>query len=95
MSEERLDRIEGLISQLIQMVGENNKTVKNLEQRFEGMEQRFDGLEQRFETEKELNRLRHAELLKEIRNTNYEIDYLRNEYAKHDMELYVLKQKIS
>jgi chaperonin cofactor prefoldin len=106
MVEESLERIERHMVQLIQMVAENNKTVASLEQRFDGLEhrfdglehrfdgleQRFDGLEQRFDDEKELNRLRHKELLKEVRNINFEIDYLRNQSAKHDMEIHVLKQ---
>jgi archaellum component FlaC len=97
MSEERLDRIENLLTQLIQMVAQNNKTVHgfadrfdSLEQRFESLEQRFDNLEQRFEAECELNKQRHYELLGYYRNLNADIEYLRNQSAKHDMELHKL-----
>lgn len=90
MSEERLDRIENLLTQLIQMVAQNNKIVHGLEQRMDRMEQRLDNLEQRFEAECELNKQRHYELLGYYRNLNADIEYLRNQSAKHDMELHKL-----
>lgn len=120
MMEERLDRIEQLMVQLIQMVAENNAIVKGtaervdgmeqrfdgleqrfdgleqrfdgLEQRCDGLEQRFDGLEQRFDNESKLNQQRHHEIMKEIRNTNFEVDYLRNQASKHDMAIHKLEQ---
>lgn len=120
MIEERLDRIEGMITQLIQMVGENNKVVKNVEQRMNRIDSRMDGMEDRMERiegrmdgmedrmdrvegrmvrmeqrlsdEQKLNEQRHQELMKEIRNSSFEIEYLRNQSAKHDMEIHVLKQ---
>lgn len=90
MSEERLDRIENLLTQLIQMVAQNNKIVHGFEDRFDSLEQRFDNLEQRFEAECELNKQRHYELLGYYRNLNADIEYLRNQSAKHDMELHKL-----
>lgn len=90
MSEERLDRIENLLTQLIQMVAQNNKTVHGFEDRFDSLEQRLDNLEQRFEAECELNKQRHYELLGYYRNLNADIEYLRNQSAKHDMELHKL-----
>ena len=92
MIEKRLDRIENLIIQLIQMVAENNKTVKNVEQRMERMEGRMDRMGQRFTDERELHAQRHKEVIKELRYTGAEIDYLRNQTAKHDMEIHVLKE---
>ncbi|MHA6482837.1 hypothetical protein ACX1C1_13145 [Paenibacillus sp. strain BS8-2] len=90
-----LTRIEDIVTQLVQMVAENNKIVKGHDQRFEQLDQRMDGLEQRFETEKELNRLRHVELIKEIRNQHKETEYIRNQVALHDLEIYKLKEKSS
>lgn len=123
MIEERLDRIEGLITQLIQMGGENNKSVRNIELRMDGVEQRLDGveqrldgmgqrldgveqrldsvgqrmerMEQRFSAEQERNEHRHKEVLKELRNTSFEIDYLREQSSKHDMEMHVLRESQS
>ena len=99
MSEERLERIEQLIVQLIQMVAENNKIVKSLEKRMDNLEQRMDNLErrmdsqaQRFDTESKLNQQRHHDVMKEIRNLIFEVDYLRDQSSKHDMEIHKLKQ---
>lgn len=84
MNEERLERIENHLVQLIQMVAENNHGLVELRQR-------FDGLEQRFDAERELNRNRHQEVMKEIRNQHFENDYLRNQLSKHDVEIHKLK----
>ncbi|MBD2848134.1 hypothetical protein IDH44_23295 [Paenibacillus sp. IB182496] len=106
MIEERLDRIEGLITQLIQMVAENNTVVEKLEHRMDGMEQRMDGMERRMDgidqgvetmeekmsAEHALGERRHQEIMKEIRFSGHEIDYLRNQTAKHDMDIHVLKK---
>ncbi len=99
MSEERFERMEGMLAQLIQMVADTNKTVNNtegrmdrMESRMEQVDDRMDRMEQRFEAESELNRLRHQELLKESRNLIFEVDHLRNQSAKHDAEIYKLKQ---
>ncbi len=78
MSEKRFERMEDMLAQLIQMVADTNKS--------------FSALEQRFEAESELNRLRHQELLKESRNLIFEVDHIRNQSAKHDAEIYKLKQ---
>jgi len=104
--EERLDRLEQLVVQLIHMVGENNKIVKDLSQRMDRLEQRMDKLEQRmdkleqhmdkleqrFDEESALNQRRHQEVIKEVRNLNFEVDYLRNQTSKHDMEIHKIKQ---
>mgnify|MGYP001945294098 CR=1 FL=1 len=91
MIEERLDRIEAHMQQLITMVAENNKVVMNLSERMDSMEQKFDGLEKKFEQEQEISEKRHKELLKETRNNTFEIDYLRNEVSKHDMAIHKLE----
>lgn len=52
MSEERLDRLEGMMSQLITMVGnihntmiEMQKTINGMQTRMDGMEKSMDGME--------------------------------------------------
>lgn len=87
MLEEQLTRLENHMTQLISMVAENNKSVMTLSER-------FDGLEQRFDTEKELNKLRFEELIKEVRNIKFESDYLRDQVSRHDVEIHKLNQKI-
>lgn len=87
MSEDRLERIETHMVQLIEMVAENNKVTQELSQR-------FDGLEVDFKAEQELNNKRHHEVIKEIRNHHYEIDYLVQKVAQHDMEIHKLKESV-
>jgi len=79
MSEERLERMENHIVQLIQMVAQNNKEVAELKQKFEA--------------ESELNKQRHSEVMGHIRNGSADIDYLRNQVSKHDMEIHKLNSK--
>ncbi|QQK76886.1 hypothetical protein HUG15_15805 [Salicibibacter cibarius] len=102
MSEERLDRIERHIEQLIQMVAENNKVSKDLLSRTDRMDTRMEGIETEFAEEKRLNRQRHAEsqqlhkeLLKESRSQNVDIGYLRDKVAEHDMEINRIKEAVN
>lgn len=94
MSEERLERIENHMVQLIQMVAQNNKTVAGMEQRLDGLEQRFDKMEQRFEklehrmdAESALNTKRHLEIMQQFRHVYSDISYLDEQVAKHEQEL--------
>ena len=95
MSEERFDRLEKHMEQLIQMVADNNKITKELSTR-------MDGFENEFADEKRLNQQRdaasqqrHKELLKEMRNQNVDIDYLRDQVSKHDMDIHNIKAKLA
>lgn len=94
MGDNNLSRLEEHMVQLISMVAENNKSIKRLEQRFEGLGQRFEGLEQRFDEEKKINNARHAEVIKEIRNINGTLDYLVTNYARHDVDIHRLKEVV-
>ena len=49
MSEERLERIENHMVQLIQMVAQNNESMNRLEQRIEKLEERMVALEHRMD----------------------------------------------
>ncbi|WP_407272113.1 hypothetical protein [Radiobacillus sp. PE A8.2] len=91
MIEERLDRIEAHMLQLIKMVAETNKVMNSFSVRMDRLEQRFDRQEQKFEQEQALSAKRHKELLKETRNNSVEIDYVRNEVSKHDMAIHKLE----
>ncbi|WP_090396461.1 hypothetical protein [Natribacillus halophilus] len=59
-------------------------------------------LETGFAEEQQLNRQRHEEsqqlhkeLLKESRSQNIDIDYLRSQVAKHDMEIHRFKATVN
>ena len=86
MSEERLERMENHIVQLIQMVTQNNKEVSELRQTVQG-------LEQKFEAESELDKQRHIELLGRNAKIDSDIDFLRNKVSQQDMELHWIKNK--
>ena len=87
MIEERLERIENHMVQLIQMVAQNNRTVAGLEQRFDGLEQRMDKLEQRMDAESALNTKRHLEIMQQFRHVYADISYLDEKVAKHEQQL--------
>lgn len=105
MSEERLSRIEAHMEQLIQMVAKSNQMVmenQKLVQENSKMVQENNKIVQdnsnmikeladEVRRDREKNEARHKELLREIRNNAYDIDYLRNEVSKHDMELHKLR----
>jgi chromosome segregation ATPase len=101
MSDEILKSIEGHMSQLIQMVAENNQLMKQvlkrmdrLEERMDNFEQRMDQSEQKFDLETQISSLRHEEVVKEMRSSRIDLDYLRNESSKHDMEINKIKTLI-
>lgn len=91
MSEERFDRLERHMKQLIQMVAENNKTCKEIVIRMDRMDTHMGELTTEFADEKRLNEVRHVELIKEARSQHVDIEYLRNQVSKHDMEINKLK----
>ncbi|MDC3418076.1 hypothetical protein [Aquibacillus salsiterrae] len=95
MSEERLGRIEAHMEQLIQMVAKSNQIVMENQQLVQEnnkiVQQNTNMVKELTEEvrrDREVNEARHKELLKEIRNNAYDIDYLRNVVSKHDMELH-------
>ena len=95
MSEERFDRLEKHMEQLIQMVAENNKVVLENNKITQELSTRMNGLENEFTEEKKLNQQRHKEVLKEMRSQNVDIDYLRDQVSKHDMDIHNIKAKLA
>lgn len=102
VSEERFDRLEKHMEQLIQMFAENNKVVLENNKITQELSTRMDGLENKFADEKRLNQQRdaasqqrHKELLKEMRSQNVDIDYLRDQVSKHDMDIHNIKAKLA
>jgi chromosome segregation ATPase len=88
-----MDGIEQRMDGIEQRMDGIEQRMDGIEQRMDDIEQRMNGFEQHFAEEKKLNAARHQEILKELRYSNIEIEYLRNQSAKHDMEIYVLKQE--
>jgi predicted RNase H-like nuclease (RuvC/YqgF family) len=84
MSEERLERMENHIVQLIQMVAQNNEEVSELRQTAQGIELKF-------EAESKLDKQRHLELLGRNAKIDSDIDFLRNKVSQHDMDIHWIK----
>ena len=97
MIEKRLDRIEGHLLQLIQMVAANSRAVgamdqrmARLEQRMDGLEQRMDGLEQRMDgMEQWMDRIEQRidfestlKIMQQFRHVNADIRHLDVEKLK-------------
>jgi chromosome segregation ATPase len=66
-----------------------------LKQDVTAIRQDLSSLRQEFESEKEWNRTRSNEILKEVRNVSFEMEHLRNKTAKNESDLFVLKQSFS
>jgi chromosome segregation ATPase len=102
------ERLEQQISQLIGMVAKNNEVVfevrselrelksevAQLKTDVEQLKADVAQLRKEFNEEKELNRSRYVELLKEIRYQNYLFNYYREKIAKNEEDISVIKQKI-
>ncbi|MEQ6378659.1 hypothetical protein RZN25_17785 [Bacillaceae bacterium S4-13-56] len=91
MYEERLGRMEGLMEQLIKMVGESIRKVDESNRKAD------ESLAISNETlsivlqEREISEKRHDEIMKELQSHSGAIDYLREMTSKHDMEIHKLK----
>ncbi|MBB6450742.1 hypothetical protein HNR44_002732 [Geomicrobium halophilum] len=94
MSEERLKTLEGYMEQLNQMVEENNKDIVQLKETFKEERLLNQQRHEEFKEEKMLNQQRHEVLLKELRNQNVDVEYLRDQGSKHDMKINRLKTAI-
>ncbi|MEQ6390205.1 hypothetical protein RZN22_12895 [Bacillaceae bacterium S4-13-58] len=105
MSEERLERMEGMIEQLIKLVAESHRkadeSVRKADESIEKADESMGIAQESLNLSKETliflkkmeekNEQRHKEVIKEFRNQSGEIDYLREMVSKHDMEIHKLK----
>jgi len=92
--EQQMGQLTLLVGKLIEKVDHLDKRfdtledrLDKLESRFDKLENRFDKLESRFETEQKLNQARFDELLKEVRNQNYTLNYHREKIARNEEEI--------
>jgi len=102
MIEERLERLENLMTQLIGMVGNlraDNEELKarfdGLEARFEGLETRFEGLEARFEGLEAKVEANHGELMSQINILKRDNDFIKHKLFEHENEIYHIKKQIA
>lgn len=83
------------VAVLKQDVAVLKQDVAVLKQDVTAIRQDLSSLRQEFESEKEWNRTRSNEILKEVRNVSFEMEHLRNKTAKNESDLFVLKQSFS
>lgn len=83
------------VAVLKQDVAVLKQDVAVLKQDVTTIRQDLSSLRQEFESEKEWNRTRSNEILKEVRNVSFEMEHLRNKTAKNESDLFVLKQSFS
>ena len=83
------------VAMLKQDVAVLKQDVAVLKQDVTAIRQDLSSLRQEFESEKEWNRTRSNEILKEVRNVSFEMEHLRNKTAKNESDLFVLKQSFS
>jgi chromosome segregation ATPase len=77
-----------------QQIGQLTSMIAKLIEKVDHIDKRFDQLENRFDIEQKLNQARFDEMLKEVRNQNYVINYHRDKLAKNEEEINVVKQML-
>jgi chromosome segregation ATPase len=109
MIEERLDRMEGILSQLVTMVGnlhtvqeEMLKTLKSfdskisfLEEKASFAETRFDALESRLDNIEAKNDLRHGEIIERFKRLELDQDFIWEKAVRNERELELLKRRMN
>ena len=97
MSEERFDRIEGMLTQLIGVVAETNKKYDSMDARMEGLEGRMTSMKESQDTMRvEMNGFRDDQksMRKEMngfqddqKSMRKEMDLMRDENAKRHQQI--------
>ena len=102
MLEQRLDRMEQMLSDLILSVGtlkayfeeekdENARRFRQIDRRFEQIDRRFEQIDRRFE---QIDR-RFDEVMEELRGNKREHDYMASRLFRAEMELAQLKEQLA
>jgi chromosome segregation ATPase len=95
MLEQRLDRMEQMLSDLILSVGtlkayfeeekdENARRFRQIDRRFEQIDRRFEQIDRRFD-----------EVMEELRGNKREHDYMASRLFRAEMELAQLKEQLA
>ncbi len=106
MSVERFERIEGMISQLITMVGNMQKSMNGFQksmsemhtvqkehgQKFEVIESKLDALESRNDNMESKNEARHIEVIQQIKRLEKDQDFIWEKAARNERELEIMKR---
>ncbi|MGP4073876.1 hypothetical protein ACTWQB_15200 [Piscibacillus sp. B03] len=76
MVEERLEKMENMLVQLVQMVEENNQTTKELSHRVDGIENQMGGLVRHIDQLEEKNESRHQEHMNKFDEIKLDQDFI-------------------
>jgi predicted nucleic acid-binding Zn-ribbon protein len=108
MTEERLERLEGMMSQLITMVGnlhnsmsEMQKDMKEMQTDMKEMQtvqkehgHKFESIELRMDKMETKNELRHQEVLHQLKRLEKDQDFIWEKAVRNERELEVMKRTL-
>ncbi|ESU33474.1 hypothetical protein G3A_06025 [Bacillus sp. 17376] len=108
MSEERLDRLEGMMSQLITMVGNLHNSMSDMQKDMKEMQkdmkemqtaqkehgQKFESIELRMDKMETKNELRHQEVLNQIKRLEKDQDFIWEKAVRNERELEIMKRTL-
>jgi hypothetical protein len=99
MTEERLERLEGMMSQLITMVGNMHKTMDEMRNDIKEVQtvqkehgQKFESIELRMDKMETKNELRHQEVLNQIKRLEKDQDFIWEKAVRNERELEIMKR---
>ncbi|MBT2682343.1 hypothetical protein [Bacillus sp. ISL-37] len=101
MSEERLERLEGMMSQLITMVGNLHNSMSDMQKDMKDMQtvqkehgQKFESIELRMDKMETKNELRHQEVLNQIKRLEKDQDFIWEKAVRNERELEIMKRTL-
>jgi predicted nucleic acid-binding Zn-ribbon protein len=108
MSEERLDRLEGMMSQLITMVGNLHNSMSDMQKDMREMQkdmkemqtvqkehgQKFESIELKMDKMETKNELRHQEILNQIKRLEKDQDFIWEKAVRNERELEIMKRTL-
>lgn len=101
MIEERLERLEGMMSQLITMVGNLHNSMSEMQKDMKEMQtvqkehgQKFESIELRMDKMETKNELRHQEVLHQLKRLEKDQDFIWEKAVRNERELEVMKRTL-
>jgi chromosome segregation ATPase len=95
MLEERLDRIEGMLTQLLTIVGNMQTVQQEHGKRLDAIEKRMDALEARMDATDVKNDRRHSEIMDRFNRLEMDQDFIWEKAARNERELELIKRRLS
>ncbi|WP_102262671.1 hypothetical protein [Mesobacillus jeotgali] len=101
MSEERLDRLEGMMSQLITMVGNLQNSMSDVQKDMKEIQnvqkehgKKCESIELRIDKMETKNELRHQEVLNQIKRLEKDQDFIWEKAVRNERELEIMKRTL-